>query len=344
MKPEGAARILVLGTGYGLSVHAPALLESALVASVSVAGRSATDGRLPPGVLAVSDWRDEVARGAFDAAVVAVPPAAQQGIARDLISARLPVLLEKPGGLLPGDLRALATMAGPVPVALGYGFRFARGLTRMLDLVRTGGIGDVRHVAVSWLTSGWSAASRPWSWRCDQAAGGGVLRDVAAHSLDYMRLIHPAPIRAVAGLSGRSHTTRRTATGEDLAVTAPDMIDVALCCEDGVTMRLTVGNAMPTAVGHAVEVVGTAGHARWHHPAPFASGGEVVHVTTGGDTRSLDIAADAPSHDDARIAATRRMVDAFIAPAEGIGPATLDDGARVLELIERIEASLVPCP
>ncbi len=324
-------RVLVIGTGFGAAVHMPALAGIAgLPAPILVSGRS-------------NAWQEAIAAKACDVAIVAVPPIAQGRIAKVILSAGMPVLLEKPGALSAAELAQLH--GNSASLAIGYSFRFARGLMQMIELAVKGMIGDIRHVAVSWITSGWASPDRPWSWRCDRTSGGGVLRDFACHSLDYLRLLLPQRFDRVTAQT-RIITPKRCATDGSLhSVTAPEQVELLLASSNA-TASLSIASCMPCGQGHSVAVHGSRGRLVWTHDAPFALNTERLVLTRiGGVSQEIALAPDEQTEPDARISAARRQFAAFLkhgdtaAAPQVLTPASLGDARAILDLIAAAERS-----
>jgi predicted dehydrogenase len=325
------SRVLVIGTGFGAAVHIPALEGMTDVATASLAsGRS-------------GDWQNVVAAGDCDLAVVAVPPTAQVAIAETILKAGIPVLLEKPGGMDGAQLAQLGRYAPPA--AVGYSFRFARGLTQLIEQATQGVVGDIRHVAVDWITSGWASAGRPWSWRCDRKAGGGVLRDMACHSLDYLRLLLHQNATDLTARTRINITERRDADGRMRPVDAPDQVDLLLD-SPAATARVSISSSMPQGQGHRIEVHGTRGRLTWNHAAPFALNTEQLILTrTDGSIGIISLDPDVQTQPDARISAARRQLRAFLQQCakptfpQFLAPASLADARIVLDMIVAAECS-----
>lgn len=325
------SRVLVIGTGFGAAVHIPAIEGMADVATASLAP-------------ARSDyWQNVVAAGHCDLAVVAVPPAAQVGIAGTILKAGIPVLLEKPGGMDCARLTELRQYAAPV--AVGYSFRFARGLTQLIEQAARGVIGDIRHVAVDWITSGWSSAERPWSWRCDRAAGGGALRDMACHSLDYLRLLIRQNFTQLTARTRINIVERRDTGGRLRPVDAPEQVDLLLDSPQA-TARISISSSMPQGQGHRVEVHGTRGRLTWNHTTPFALNTEQLTLTRAdGSIDAISLEPDVQTQPDARISAARRQLRAFLQQCakphvlQTPAPASLADACVVLDMISAAERS-----
>lgn len=316
-------RALVIGTGYGAQVVAPALRAMGRFAAVDVVA-----GRGQPQKLDELLAADEV-----DFVVIAVPPRAQPELVARARRAGRAVLVEKPAGLTPGLIGS-----GPGRVFVGYEFRFMRGLGKWLALSSSGAVGRLRRVEFDWRIGGWAKPERPWSWRCLAEEGGGALKDLAVHELDLLRCLTQAPIGAINGLTaGIRHGVRLRADGSSAAVTAPDRLGMELVLSDGIVASFRIETALDQPVGHRITAIGDAGVLEWFHPAPFLPGAETL--TGHGAAMSVyDLPPDAGGTSDTRIAAFTRMVEAmFDDEAAVAGP---EDSDRILRDIALIDAAI----
>lgn len=334
--------VLVVGGGYGAKVHAPAFAGLDPIARVAVCGRTraaaveSVDGK----IVGYADWRAALARGGWSSAVVAVPPEAQLDIARTAASAGLDVLIEKPCGTGSAALEAFAGTIAGGRIAVGYGFRFVRGLAALASLARAAG--PLSRIDVVWRTSGWASPTRRWSWRDARASGGGVIREFASHCFDYLSLFGQGEWRVVDAHVRQSVADRPDAEGRRRPVDVPDAVDATLIASSGARVDIAIDAARSAAEGHFVSFEGVRLAARWAHPAPFAPNGETLETRVPGeDWRAVALASDAPSA-DSRLPAAARQAAAFLGLAGGDRdppPAGLTDAIAVWRLIEATEAA-----
>src|SRR5207237_2722161 len=88
-------------------------------------------------------WLDQV-----DAVTIATPPATHHPLARSYLEAGKHVLVEKPLAMDPVQARDLAQTAARTGriLAVVHNFQFARSTSRMLALLRSGDLGELRAV------------------------------------------------------------------------------------------------------------------------------------------------------------------------------------------------------
>jgi 1,5-anhydro-D-fructose reductase (1,5-anhydro-D-mannitol-forming) len=184
-------RVAVIGLGLIGRQRAEALgrIEGAtLAATVDPAvGRGAATGAPHYSTLA------ELPRGAYDAAVVAVPHDRAVALAADVLAARRPVLAEKPLGVRGADARRLEALAAGLsqPSFVGYNYRYLPAVSELLRRAGAGELGELRNVDMLVGHGGHPGSAA--GWKLDPArAGGGVLLDPGVHLLDLLLALAPS--------------------------------------------------------------------------------------------------------------------------------------------------------
>jgi predicted dehydrogenase/L-rhamnose mutarotase len=149
-----AARIGVIGCGWwATQAHLPALARNtdAVLAALAdpVAERLDAAARAFGVSATYADAGEMLASAELDAVVVAVPHAYHYPLARLALEHGKHVLLEKPMTILPEhahELLALARARG-VELIIGYPWHFNEQVLAVREIVRSGRIGEVEHVA-----------------------------------------------------------------------------------------------------------------------------------------------------------------------------------------------------
>jgi len=138
-----------------------------------------------PGCMAASDFRTVLADPALDAVIVATLNGSLAPIALAAIESGKHVLVEKPGALNAGELRALVepARAKGLRVRLGYNHRFHPGLAKARELVDSGSVGPLMFLRGRYGHGGRKGYDR--EWRADpRLSGGGELIDQGVHLID----------------------------------------------------------------------------------------------------------------------------------------------------------------
>lgn len=315
-------RVGIIGAGFGAAVHLPAFrtLLGVTVVAIADGGSGRAQAAVaglpePPEVL---DAISLIERS--DVIAIAVPPMAQTDLVRRTLAVGKPVLCEKPVGLGVADTQALADEAAArgAVTAVGFGFRYDPGLQALRDDLRNGTIGTVERIDVTWLTSGGVSRERPWDWRSDGSSGGGIVDNFLIHVADYLRWLTGEEIENVVSRTGVRVTERPEPTGAARVVTAPDVVESLFAMSGGVRASAVVSNAYAAALGHRVEVTGTAGRLTFLHRPPFGPESLSVVRTSKEGSMQLPIAAlDADDALDSRTSMFRGLARDFVAAVRG---------------------------
>ncbi len=158
-----------------------------------------------------TDYRAMLASGSIDAVLICTPHQVHPAMARQALDHHLHVLVEKPIGVDPADVRRLVTHLAAKPGLVGgvmYNRRQAGAYQRIHRLLAEGAIGDL--IRATWLITNLYRTpayylSSPWrgTWRGE---GGGLLMTQASHQLDLLQWLcgMPETVQAFCQTAGRS--------------------------------------------------------------------------------------------------------------------------------------------
>jgi 1,5-anhydro-D-fructose reductase (1,5-anhydro-D-mannitol-forming) len=275
----------------------------------------------------------------YDAAVIALPHDLAGEAAGAVLSARRPVLVEKPLALTGRQARALEVVAQRLerPSFVGYNYRFLPHVADLFAAVVDEGLGRLRCIDMLIGHGGHPGSADGWKLRPERA-GGGVLLDPGVHLLDLLLMLNAdLTFTHVAGTRG----FWGTGIEEDLVATFAH--DALLA-----TMRVSHIRWVNTL---RIDVVGDDGYAllegrggnygpmtvrvgrrwAWHHDAQGRSQRETETACDhGASNRSLE---------DELEAVLRRWLGES-PPSSGPRPATMSEGRRVTELCEAMYGAL----
>lgn len=271
-------------------------------AAVRAAAEGAPGANFPSGLAAL------VADPAVDLVYVASPPAFHHAGVAAAVAARKPMLCEKPLAHTVAEAQSLRDLvvASGLPFAVHFPFGRSPAANRLLDLVRSGALGEIEQATIRahfarWPRD-WQAGAAPW---LAGSAQGGFTREVLSHFVFLsLRLFGPASAErlSIERAPGQAETRLR-ARLHHAAVTVE--IDAAVQGE--------------IADDNAFELVGRRDRAalrRW------------AHLEHGGQTSD-------------RVDALPLTLDALADLVEGradTGLATVDEGLAVVRIIEALLA------
>lgn len=270
-------RVGVIGRGFGERVVAPAFRGTE--------GCEVVDVVSPRDDAAVAAL---CARADVDLVSVHSPPFLHLDHVRRAVDAGHDVLCDKPFGRDAAEAEAMRDLARDAGVLHFGNFENRYDATRaaVRAAVAEGAVGRPEHVVLSALMAIWRVPLRPYGWLFDAAAGGGWLRAMGSHQIDFARWAF-GEVVAVAGQLRTTVAERPDADGTLHPCTADDGYAVALRTDRGVSVLLDGSAAAPSHRPSSLLVVGSDG------VIEESSGRIVVHPADGGDERELLLTAPA---------------------------------------------------
>lgn len=135
------------------------------------------------------DHRDLLAADLVDALVVASPNHTHVDVLRDVLSTDVPVLVEKPMCTTVDDCREIVERAGRRDAItwVGLEYRYMAPIAALVDVVRSGRIGDTRMVAIR--EHRFPFLVKVGNWNRFSRNTGGTLVEKCCHFFDLMNLI-----------------------------------------------------------------------------------------------------------------------------------------------------------
>ncbi|MFZ4585628.1 MAG: Gfo/Idh/MocA family protein [Acidimicrobiia bacterium] len=277
----GAPSAVVIGTGFGLRVHVPALRAAGfdVVALVGTdAERTARRSERAGVPHAFTALDDALAQDDVAAVTIATPPNTHAALAIAACEAGKHVICEKPFALDAAEAEAMcaAAVRAGVGAFVGYEFRWAVDRAVARRAIADGVIGEPRLVSiVQYVPLVASLDAKGPSWWFDDAAGGGWLGASGSHVVDLVRYW----------------------LGDFVSVSATQSMvsarDGAVDAADSYTVRFTLANAVEGVIqetaaawapGGMVRVAGTEGTLWLERGSVF--------VADAGGTRELPVPAD----------------------------------------------------
>lgn len=223
-------KALIVGTG-GIGARHAANIK-ALRPDTTLFGvrTTSTEATTRLGMQLVPDLEAGIAERP-DLAVVALPPTRHAETAHALLSAHVPLYLEKPPAVRTADLAdaVRSAEAKGIVTMMGCVLRHMDGFRWLRDLIRDGELGPTLHCRLSvgqWLPDWRPARDYRETYSAHRALGGGVLLDLI-HEFDLARF-----------LFGEFDKVRATAYGSGaLEIDTEDVADVLLC-RPGLTVNV----------------------------------------------------------------------------------------------------------
>jgi predicted dehydrogenase len=245
----GVVRVGVIGRGWGGRVVAPAFdgLDGCEVVDV-VSPRDAG------AVEALCARRD------VDLISVHSPPLLHLDNVRRVVEAGHDVVCDKPFGRNAAEAAEMRDLVQAADVLhfLNFENRYDAARRCLHDAVVDGLVGEPEHVALSSLMAIWRVPLRPYGWLNDASAGGGWLRAMGSHQIDFARWAFGELVE-VGGRLRTAVAERPDAAGELHRCTADDGFALTLRSDRGVSVLMDSSAAAPVHLPPSLRIVGSAG-------------------------------------------------------------------------------------
>ena len=292
-------RFGLIGAGRMGRTHLRGLEGSTEVEIVAVTEpvESAAASLREQGLSVLPTAEEMFAESELDGVLIAVPTPQHIDTTRKALEAGLPVLCEKPFGLVPDDARAAGELASEKGVALqiAYWRRFVPQLSTLRSDLADGKYGTVHFL----VCSQWDEAPPPLSFRNDS---GGIYIDMGVHEVDQTLWL--------LGQDFTEYKTQSFPTTEDPgAQNDVDSAQALAMLSGGTSTVISLGRFYKGGDIVSVELYGSRGHTRFDVVSPETGEGPQLH-------------------------ALKLQAEAFARHARGAAQegTTAEEAARVLEL------------
>lgn len=241
MPAPAPIRVLLIGTGFGASVHAPAFAGDPDFRLAGVAsGRRENAEKIAEShdvPYATDDWKRMLDEVEADLVSIVTPVDLHYPMARAAIERKRHVLCEKPFAMNVAQAKELAALAraqGVVNV-VNHEFRYQPARATASRLLAEGALGRLEHVAISDRIPGWVRnPSRRITWLADRQRGGGYLGALGSHHVDTL-LLWAGPVRRVFCELRSLAATAPDAGAPQRSITADDTFTLLLEFRSGAT-------------------------------------------------------------------------------------------------------------
>ena len=331
-------RLGIVGSNYGRTVQLPALRADPRCRVVALAGsdvaRTATLARASNIPKSYGSWQALVEDAEVDAVAIATLPSLQPEIAMRALALGKPVFAEKP---LAGTLEAARAMlaaarASGKPTMVDFNFTQITAWLRAKEMLDSGTLGRLRHIAVHWHVENRAVQQRLRGWKTAGASGGGVLGNFVSHCFYYLEWFAGPLASLSAQVSG-------LADDPALETTAA----MALRFQSGLPASLSMSCASFAGSGHRIEFFGEDGTLVLHNPtADYMRGFELSIATRAAAQVRLPVQDPMDTqYVDGRTAPVSRLAKLWFDAIESGGSCkpSFAEGYRVQQLIEAARRS-----
>ena len=166
---------------------------------------------------ASTDWESLVKSPEIGLVDIVTPNFMHAPPAKAAIAAGKPCSCEKPiaGTLQEAREMAEAAAKAKVPTFVWFNYRRAPAVALAHQLIKSGQLGEVRHVRASYLQD-WADESVPFAWRFKkELAGSGAHGDLNAHIVDMTRFVSGLEVAEVCGAISETFVKQRKIIEQD---------------------------------------------------------------------------------------------------------------------------------
>jgi myo-inositol 2-dehydrogenase / D-chiro-inositol 1-dehydrogenase len=241
-------RLGLVGAGRMGQNHLKAIAGSEVLQVTAIAEPAeATRARLPKsGAVLHADLDSMLEAGGLDGVLVCAPSDLHLDTVRRLVAAGLPILCEKPLGVVPSEAREAAKLAADasLPLQIGFWRRFVPMLKTLKERIDAGELGDLYAIACfQWDGQPPGAYFRTHS--------GGIFVDMGVHEFDQARWL--------SGQEFVSSTSLASGVAEEPWPGDPESAHALARLSQGTTAVISLGRRFPLGDVCKVEVFGTKG-------------------------------------------------------------------------------------
>jgi len=331
-------RLGIVGSNYGRSVQLPAFRADPRCQVVAIAGsdaaRTAELARAVNVPKAHTGWRTLVEDPDVRAVAIATLPSLQPQIASAALALGKPVFAEKPLANTLEAARAMLQAAerAQKPTMVDFNFPQVLAWQRAKDMLASGVLGRLRHIAVHWQIENRSVQQRLRNWKTLGASGGGVLGNFVSHCFYYLEWF-AGPIAALSAQISGLH--------DDPALETTAVL--ALRFQSGMPASLSMSCASLAGLGHRIEFYGEDGTLVLHNPTLDYMRGFELTLTTRAAAQ-VRVPVNDPidaQYPDGRIAPVSRLAKLWFDAIEkgGVCKPGFAEGYRVQQLIDAARRS-----
>jgi len=182
-------RVGIIGAGLIGNKRAKALRpEDKLVAVADLSPERAESLAKSYGANVETSWETLVKRPDLDVVIIAASNNAIPLCAAEAIKARKSILIEKPGGRNPDELKTLVKLAKDQQVVarVGFNHRFHPAIFKAKTMIDEGAIGEIMYLRGRYGHGGRIGYEKEWRAN-PEISGGGELLDQGVHLIDLCR-------------------------------------------------------------------------------------------------------------------------------------------------------------
>ena len=237
--------IAIAGTGFGASVHLPALRysENLNVSSFFHHKKSKKEEiENKYGLKCYCDWGELISNNNIDGIIIATPPESRFELAKEALKNNKHLLLEKPVAITSEEIEELQRIAlkNNLSVCVDFEYRAVPHFLQAKEIIDQNKLGKIFLIKLDWIMSSRSNPEREWNWYSLSEKGGGVVGALGTHAFDILHWFF-GDIKNVSAQISTS-ITKRPKSNQMFDVTSEDI------CLANIEIDNYVGSLLPCQV------------------------------------------------------------------------------------------------
>ena len=258
--------IAIAGTGFGASVHLPALRNSEnLNASSFFHYKESKKEQIENkyGLKCYSNWHELISNKNIDGIIISTPPASRFELAKQALKNKKHLLLEKPVAITRDEIEELQRIAlrDNLCVCVDFEYRVVPHFIQAKEIIDQNKLGNIFLIKLDWIMSSRSNPEREWNWYSLSEKGGGVIGALGTHAFDILHWFF-GDIKNVSAQISTS-ITKRPKSNQLLNVTSEDIclanIEIQNYLGDSLPCQLSLSSVSRNGSGFNLEIYGSDG-------------------------------------------------------------------------------------
>ena len=258
--------IAIAGTGFGRSVHLPALKESDKFFINSFYHHNKSKKKeieKDIGIKCYSDWNQLIMNKNIDGIIIATPPHVRYKLAKEALENNKNLLLEKPVALSSNEIEDLQRIAlrRNLSVCVDFEYRAVPLFMQAKNIIEQNNLGKIYFIKFDWIMSSRSDPKREWNWYSLSDKGGGVIGALGTHAFDILHWFFGESQKVSAQIS--TAITQRPKDNKMLEVTSEDIclanIEIINHLNESIPCQVSLSSVSRNGRGFSLEVYGSDG-------------------------------------------------------------------------------------
>jgi len=237
--------IAIAGTGFGASVHLPALRYSDKLNAYSLfhykeSKKEEIENKY--GLNCYCNWGELISNNNIDGIIIATPPESRFELAKEALKNNKHLLLEKPVAITSEEIEELQRIAlkNNLSVCVDFEYRAVPHFLQAKEIIDQNKLGKIFLIKLDWIMSSRSNPEREWNWYSLSEKGGGVVGALGTHAFDILHWFF-GDIKNVSAQISTS-ITKRPKSNQMFDVTSEDI------CLANIEIDNYVGSLLPCQV------------------------------------------------------------------------------------------------